>query len=398
MRYLPLLSLASLLTTFSSFAEYVQRNDSNFELRFVEGNQLAVKSILSAGYIDNFLYQRDDALSTAEYALNTSGFAQIHNDDHLFQAYGEVTRREFEKFKEDDHTELTLLGKYFYRLNQDQRLFVSTGFDRFYEYRGTGLSRGAASTLIKGDKKENTLINAGYQLGSLDTVSRLNFTFGLEQSEYTTRRQVTKIYDYDRAFVQLDVDYLVSGKSYLALDVSFSELTYDFNENLERSDGRALIGAKWSPTKASGVAFLVGYQLVDFTNIDRDEKDIAWRVSYDWSPSDFVSIKLLSARATENQTEVESNVRISDLYQANLIYRFNDRWQLSGAVVHSESDVLLSEGARSDTEWQLSALLTYQFNSSFALLGRYQYTESDSDFLPLNFDRKELTISAEYQF
>ena len=262
----------------------------------------------------------------------------------------------------------------------------------------TGLSRGAASTLIKGDEKENSLINAGYQLGSLDTVSRLNFTFGLEQSEYTTRRQVTKVYDYDRAFVQLDVDYLVSGKSYLALDISFSDLTYDFNENLERADGRALIGAKWSPTKASGVALLVGYQLVDFTNIDRDEKDIAWRVSYDWSPSDFVSIKLLSARATENQTEVESNVRISDLYQANLIYRFNDRWQLSGAVVHSESDVLLSEGARSDTEWQFSALLTYQFNSSFALLGRYQYTESDSDFLPLNFDRKELTISAEYQF
>ena len=136
MRYLPLLSLASLLTTFSSFAEYVQRNDSNFELRFVEGNQLAVKSILSAGYIDNFLYQSDEALSTAEYTLSSSGFAQIHNDDHLIQAYGEITRREFEKFKDDDHTELTLLGKYFYRLNQDNRLFVSTGFDRFYEYRG----------------------------------------------------------------------------------------------------------------------------------------------------------------------------------------------------------------------------------------------------------------------
>ncbi|REL34096.1 outer membrane beta-barrel protein [Thalassotalea euphylliae] len=396
MQYLYSFLAISLIASFPAFAESVKRTDSNFNFPFVEGNQLDIELGLETDHIDNFLNQKQDKQSTTAYALSAHGFAQFHDDDHLLQSYANIDTKFFDNFEEDDHTDVTLLGKYFYRLMPAHRLLISSSFDKRYEYRGTGLSRGIANTFSKGDTKENTLVNLGYQIGNLNSVSRFNAIIGSEQSEYSTRRAVTNIYDYQRLFTQLDLDYLITGKSYLAFDLGFNDFAYDNNRASDRTEARALVGAKWSPNQASSLAILLGYQAVDFESLDRKEQDFAWQGSYDWRPTERFRLSLITARKSEVENEQESEAKITDTYQASLTYLFNERWQFNTLVQFERKDTLLRNASRLDKELQLSSSVSYQLNSSFTIVGRYQYIESNSDFSPFDYERQQLGVSLSY--
>ncbi|REL30997.1 outer membrane beta-barrel protein [Thalassotalea euphylliae] len=396
MQYLYSFLAISLLGTFPAFADSVKRTDSNFSFPFVEGNQFDIELGLETVHIDNFLNQKQDKQSTTSYTLSALGFAQFHDDDYLLQSYANIDTKTFDDFEEDDHTDLALLGKYFYRLMPAHRLFISSSFDKRYEYRGTGLSRGIANTFSKGDSKENTLVNLGYQIGNLNSVSRFNAIIGSEQSEYSTRRAVTNIYDYQRLFTQLDLDYLITGKSYLAFDLGFNDFAYDNNSVSDRTEARALVGAKWTPNQASSLAILLGYQAVDFENLDRKEQDFAWQGSYDWRPTERLRLSLITARQSEVENEQESEAKITDTYQASLIYLFNERWQFNTLVQFERKDTLLRDASRLDKELELSSSVSYQLNSSFTIVGRYQYIESNSDFSPFDYERQQFGVSLSY--
>ena len=395
MRNLAFIVVLSLAYTAPSLSTPIERSDSNFNMPFAEGNQFNADLAIDTEYVDNFLHNRVDEESTMSYALRSSVFSQAHNDEHLVQAMANLKAITFDNFSDDDHADISVFTKYFYKLQPDHRLFVSASFDQYYEYRGTGLTQGMANAVDKGDTKQNKLANIGYQFGRVDTVSRLNVFAGIQSSGYTTRESVTRLYEYDRRFVHLDIDYLLSGKTYLAFDANFSDLSYKDNELLEREDTNALFGIKWQATHSSELAILLGYQQVDFSHIDLSESKFAWRASYQWQPSEHLNVALQTARRSENETEQGSDLKITDLYQASLDYQFAERWLLAVQMSFQENDVVSRDFERTDEELTAIAKLSYQFSPRLNIYSHYQLTEKDSDFLPYSYDKQAMSIGVE---
>ncbi|NMP33336.1 hypothetical protein HII17_17435 [Thalassotalea sp. M1531] len=382
----------------SSNAVSIEKQASNFDIEFVEGNQLILNANASVATIDNFLYEQSGGDSTTEISLNPSVFLQAHNETHLGQFFGEVINRQYGDFDEDDHTDKSVLAKYFYKLASDHRAFVSLSFDEIYEFRGRGLTKGIASSVDKGDTVESTLINAGYQYGRVDSVSRLNALLGQKQIEYSTRKSLTQLYKNTRDFVLIDLDYLVGAKTYLSFSAEYNQYEYENNSALDKDVIYAIGGIKWKPSAASELDILIGTEQIKFNSNQSDESKFKWRLNYNWMPFDYFNFSISSGRATDTKAELGSDFKVSDSYTASANYKINEffSYKISASLIASE--ISLEEQIRNEDSLRFLTGLQFRYSEKFNAYIDFSYNELESDVVQFEFDRSQITVGCNISF
>lgn len=399
MRKLSLYSLISfLLLSPIAKAVEVERSDSNFNLEFIEGSRLDLSLTSEVFYIDNFLYSEKNKQSTSGYSINPKAFLQAHNEQHLVQFLANVDYIGYENFEDDSHTNSTLLAKYFFKLAPDHRLFVSTSFDDTFVHRGKGLTQGIAQAVDKGDEKQESLFNIGYQYGRVESVSQFNLSAGIENSEYQTRREVTEFYDFQRSFVQAELNYLIGTKTYFSSDVLYADYEYENAPYLDRNESLLLAGVKWDYSEASRFELLIGIQRIDFSNTDDSEDKFSWRASYHWQPNEVFSLKILSSRKTEDEAELDSYLKISDFYQLTVNYLMTDYLGFSLQVLGKDSELSIADALREDFEFSTLMGINYQYNDDIRANFSLSFNEKDSDINQFSYEQQLLSVGVDIRF
>jgi len=322
---LKLSTFAIAILPFFSIAKSLTQSVNNFTFNFIEGNRVEFDAAVEYRYVDNYLNQKTDTQSTSSQKATANSYIQVHNDHHLLQANLNADYLWFNKFDEDNHDEIDVKLKYFYKLNELNRFFVSGATAKKFEYRGTGSTKGSPFIADKGQEFDETLLNVGYLYGRSDSVSKISMFVGNKEKKYNSNFVNNDRLNYHTDFAEISLDYLISGKTYMSLLTSYHEVEYAEASEQNRSEYSVLTGIKWEPTQLSKLTALIGYQNLNFkfNTIDNNAK-FKWLISYDWTPLNRLKVKLDTTRATEGSVDVRSNFVIKDGINVNASYDVND--------------------------------------------------------------------------
>jgi len=393
-------AFALIMFSTASTATKIERMDSNFDIEFIEGSQLSFDVKANLSTVDNFLYENNESKkeSTKAFSIKPSAFLQAHNENHLIQTFIDIESNKYDRFEQDDHTTKTVLAKYFYKLAPVHRAFISVSLDDYYEFRGQGLTKGIASTVDKGDTVVNTLVNAGYQYGRVDTVSRLNILIGKSKLEYKTREDITNIYDYEKDFALLDIDYAIAPKTELALSMEINDYTYPANPVFNNEVSYVLAGINWRPSTASELKLLFGQEQLSFESHYSDESSFKWRVNYNWFPLDYITVSFNSGRAIHTRAELGSDFYVVDNFSAIMNYRINEYFTFRLHSSYSKNRVTFEDIKRNETKVASSTGIDFKYSEKLAFNVDINYNEITSDNQLYDFDRVSLLVGTTLKF
>ena len=392
MKYISL--IVGLMSPFLTYATNVDRQRSNFDIEFVEGSRAELEAQASIAHNDNFFLSESSKESTTVYSLSSDVLLQAHNEQHLGQlvASGDYVR--YEKFSEDDHTDVAVLGKYFYKLASDHRLFISGSYETLYELRGDGITQGNPALTDKGNERELTLVNAGYQYGRVDSVSKLNFVIGQSSHEYTTNRAITSVRDFERDFVNFDIDYLLSAKTYISAVIEYEEIDYQNDNSLSRDVTSALTGIKWQASDITGISLLMGYEDITFEDpLFESSNNFIWRANLDWQPLESLMFNFTTSRRTQESNTLVTSYRTSDLYNVSVNFNVNDFSRIAVKAGLDNAELTQQPLVRQDDELSLALEYHYKYSErlSFALMSMYR--DKDSTFNEFDYDNTNVSFT-----
>jgi len=346
-----------------------------------------------AGYIDNFLYQARGEQSTAFYSLSSMLDLEVKNNQSLFTLDGKTDSFFFQDFDDDNHTDFTLKPTYQYKFAQNQRLYMSALWLNQYNYRGTGLSLGKATELTEGDKKAIKGAGVGFEYGNEDSQGKLNVEINYNESEFTTRRALTRQLDSEVTHIKSSFDYLLSGKTYLAFDVGYQMIEFP-NATLSNRDSlTGLVGVKWQTTVISELSFLVGYQNLKFENNNAADDDaFKWRFDYTWRPSDFTTLHAVSNRKFDESNRLTDSYRLAEIYQIDIAHAFTDSFNIFAAVAFNQEQFITPENQQDENYLSSLIQLNYQRSERLNFHLRYQHKALDANYADIDHQYNSLSL------
>ncbi len=382
----PLATLGLILLT--SFPLQAQ---TNFALE--AGNKFTAKLLAEYGQISNFLNKNDGEESTNFIKVEPSVFIQTQLSRHLLQIEANVSHYQFNDFSEDDHSNLFFKPNYYFKIDHNKTLFADIKLQEEYEYRGTALSLGDASSISTGDNKKTVAANIGYLYGQIDSVAKLRLSIGQEDFRYKTRRTQNQLLDRVDNNAAASVDYLLSGKTYFTVDLDYIQAKFKNNKALNNDEYSVLVGMKWQSTAATQVEALVGYQALAFED-DSFASDSAfkWRVDLNWQPTLFNKVNINTQRNYETTNRIEESYRVVDSTNLQVTHQFTDYFQTSAAIGYRQEKIIYI--AKTDKENYLYSeiKLNYQRNDWLNVFAGFVFTELEANVERLNYQGHSLSL------
>ncbi len=371
----------------------LQQSTNNFEFSFVEGNLLNLNLGVEYGYIDNFLFQNSNESDTQYQKAAANIFLQTLTDKQLLQLSLDGESYFFDDFSDDNHSDLGVRGKYFYKLNDSHTLFSSVSYRKLFEYRGTGFTKGKPLSADKGDKYDDVLYNLGYRYGRFDSVSKVSVLVGGTDLEYKTRESDTRILDTSSKFAHLSIDYLLSGKTYISLATEFESVEYDNAYGQDRDQVAILAGIKWEASNLSQLTALLGYESLSFDESLLDDKDeFKWRISYDWSPVEYLKFSFKSGREDAQSTSTATNYVLKDTYTIAATYAYSLFTTLSLTAGYFEEKTNFIERTENEEYLSINGQYKYKFNHWLDVYAKAMFETRDSDVLVNEFDKSTIAV------
>jgi len=357
------------------------------------GNKLTTKLSSEYGQISNFLNQSDNKQSTGYFKVEPSVFLQSQMSRHLVQLNGKVSHYKFTDFKEDDHSDLLLEPKYFFKLDNNKTLFAEIKWSEAYEYRGTNLSLGDAESLMTGDDKKTVSTNLGYLYGQEGSIAKLKLSVGQQDFRYKTRREHSQLLDRKDTSAKGEFDYLLSGKTYFAIDLDYTQSDFKHHSSINQSKYAALIGVKWQSTAITKFQALAGYHELSF-----DDKSLAkdsgfkWRVAVNWRPTKFMQVNINTLRAFETANRIVDSYRVVDSTNLEISNQFTDYFQVSTAIGYKTEEIVYT-GKTDDEDYFYSEVkLKYQRNEWLTLFAGFIFKELDASEDELTHQTHSLSL------
>jgi hypothetical protein len=344
-------------------------------------NNLDLDVSAEAGYIDNFLYQASNEQNTAFYKLSSKLALASKSQQSVFNLDAKLDSFLFDNFKDDEHTDFSVMPKYQFKFAQNQRFYVSAHWRNSYMYRGTGISLGNANSLTEGDERENVGALLGFEYGNIDSQGRLNVEMSYNEGEFNTRRVETSELDSEIFNLNSSFDYLLSGKTYMAFDVDYRVIDYPNDASRNRDSITGLVGVKWQTTVISELSLLVGYQNLKFedTTLVNDDT-FKWRFDYTWRPSDFTTVHAMSNRRFDENYRLINSYRLAELYQIDVEHAFTDAINISVAFALNNEQFIAPESKREEDYFSSTLALNYQRSKRLSFHLNYQYRSLDTDY------------------
>jgi hypothetical protein len=370
------------------FTAYAQ---ADFSLE--SGNKLTTELSSEYGQISNFLNQSNNEKSTGYFKVEPSVFLQTQMSRHLMQLNGKVSHYKFTDFDEDDHSDLLLQPKYFFKLDSNKTLFAEIKWSETYEYRGTNLSLGDAESLNTGDEKKTVSTNFGYLYGQEGSLAKLKLSIGNKDFRYKTRRAQSYLLDRIDTSAKAEFDYLLSGKTYFAIDFNYTQSDFKNNSSLNKNRSAALIGVKWQSTAITQFQALAGYHELNF-----DDKSVAkddgfkWRVALNWRPTNFMQVNINTQRDFETANRIADSYRVVDSTNLQISNQFTDFFKASTVLGYKKEEIVYPGETDNEDYFYSEVKLNYQRNEWLSLFVGFIFKELDASEDNLNYQAHSLSL------
>lgn len=384
--FIPLITFGVfLLTSFNLKAQ------TDFALE--SGNKLTVKVLSEYGQMSNFLHQNSNEESTGYIKLEPSIFVQAQLSRHLMQVEANVSHYQFSDFSEDDHSNLLFKPNYYFKIDKNKTLFANIKLQEEYEYRGTELSLGDASSISTGNDKKTVAANIGYLYGQIDSVAKLKLSIGQEDFRYKTRRVQNQLLDRVDNTAAARFDYLLSGKTYFAIDLDYIEATFKNNKTLNNDGYSVLVGVKWQSTEITQLQALVGYQALTFDNkVFASDSAFKWRVDMIWQPTLFNKVNINTQRNFETSNRIEDSYRVVDSTNLQVTHQFTDYFQILATIGYRQEEIIYLGKTDNEDYFYSEIKLNYQRNDWLTVFAGFNFTELEASEEPLNNQDHSLSI------
>ncbi|MBA6263269.1 outer membrane beta-barrel protein [Colwellia sp. Bg11-12] len=357
------------------------------------GNKFTAKLSSEYGQISNFLHQNKDEESTRYIKIEPSVFIQTQFSRHLLQLEANISHYQFSEFGEDDHSNLSFKPKYLFKLDHNKTLFADFKLQEEYEYRGTGLSLGNATSLTTGDDKKRVAANIGYLYGQIDSVAKLKLSIGQEDFRYTTRRIQNRALDRVDHKATASIDYLLSGKTYFAVDLAYIQSDFQRDKPLNKDEYALLVGMKWQSTAITQLQALVGYQTLSFEDQRLDsDNSFKWRFDMNWQPTFFSKININTQRNYETENRIAERYRVVDSTNLNVTHQFTDYFQTSVAIGYKQEEIIYLDQTDNEDYLYSALKFNYQRNDWLTLFAGFTFTDLEASDDNLNNQRNSLSL------
>lgn len=378
-------SIRALITvaTFSVMNIHYVCAYSEFDLQ--KGNILRAKVSTEFGYTDNFLSEAEDLKETSFLLLRPTLFLQTEFEHSLLQINLDTKHYKYQNFSSDDHSNFTITPKYHYKFDTNKSVYFSGEMRNEFEVRGTGLSRGEAELLKTADEKNTYLGKLGFLYGHAESVAKLNFEMGIDNSRFSTRREQTSLVDGKEFFANNSFDYLFSDNSYITTDLNYKIIEFKNNPLLDKVKYVGLVGFKWTSTEITQFDFLVGYQKINFDNsILQNDSAFKWRVDVNWRPTLLTHLRVFSERDFEETNQLSNSYRVVDSYNLTINSSITDFFNASVDIGYRQEDIFFETDKNNENYFLAKLTLNYQRNDWLSLFLSYSYNQVDSNIVNNN--------------
>jgi hypothetical protein len=357
------------------------------------GNKFTAKLSSEYGQISNFLHQNKDEESTRYIKIEPSVFIQTQFSRHLLQLEANISHYQFSDFGEDDHSNLSFKPKYLFKLDHNKTLFADFKLQEEYEYRGTGLSLGNATSLTTGDDKKRVAANIGYLYGQIDSVAKLKLSIGQEDFRYITRRIQNRALDRVDHKATASLDYLLSGKTYFAVDLAYIQSDFQHDKSLNKDEYALLVGMKWQSTAITQLQALFGYQTLSFEDQRlASDNSFKWRFDMNWQPTFFSKININTQRNYETANRITERYRVVDSTNLKVTHQFTDYFQTSVAIGYKQEEIIYLDQTDNEDYLYSALKFNYQRNDWLTLFGGFTFTDLEASDDNLNNQRNSLSL------
>jgi hypothetical protein len=357
------------------------------------GNQFSAKFSSEYGQISNFLSSKHNEESTSFIRIEPSVFIQTQRSRHLLQLNTNLSHYQFSEFDEDNHSNFRVNPKYFFKLDKNKTLFGNIKWHENYEYRGTGLSLGDAKSLTSGDEKETLTANIGYLYGQVDSVAKLKFSIGQESFRYKTRREQSQLLDRIDNEALISFDYLLSGKTYLAVDLAYTQSDFEHNRQLNKDVYGLLAGMKWQSTAITQFQALVGYQELTFEDQSRaSDHGFKWRIDINWQATRFMKLNINTQRNYETANRIADSYRVVDSTSLQITNQFTDYFQASATFGFKQEEIVYLNNTDNEDYFYSELKLNYQRNDWLTVFASFAFNELESNINQLNYQGHSLSL------
>lgn len=360
-------------------------------------NQLLLSINGEAGYTDNFLFSADEKKSTHFYTLTPQLYLSTQAQQSLFELTGQATSVMYSRFEQDDHTNYALSPKYQYKFSQNKKLYFDGKYNNRYEQRGQGLSIGDATSIKEGDDKTTLSADIGYQYGSENSLARWLVQAGYVDSAYQSRRSTTKVLDQKILSVMSRFDYLLSGKTYLALELQHNQVNFAHNKQLDKDKLVALAGVKWATTEISELQFLVGFQKIDFDHeLFEDDSTFKWRLDYLWKPTVNTEFHIRSEKLFEEPNRLSESYNLVNRHQLSSTWKMTDYFHINALFGLTNQKVIYRTSQESEDYLTTRLQLNYLRNQRLKFHLRYEINDLNASNNLIDYQRNSISLGVNF--
>lgn len=343
-------------------------------LKFLDDQAVLNINVLSK-YTNNYLYETsNNAQSSASYEISPSLKAQYHNDYQMLQLGLWVRARKISEFAEDDTIDTSGLGKYHFKIKDNQTVVLSGAYFNNHFSRGTGLSQGQGDELEERDHRKSYFLNVAHTLGNEDSNANLTTMYGVRDTQYQNRPEATAGLNLSASFLFLDFQYRYSEKTYITSKLSFEDVRHDIGPQQDRVVSSALIGIKWHKTDFTHFDLSLGAYNVSFANEALDSKqDFKWDAKFRWAPVEQLEFSALSLRVIDENRQIENSYLVKDKYGLTATYRFTDTVEFFSRNTYNVLEYYFSDGNLSEESLTSDLTVFYKFKHNMSLSLSYIY-------------------------
>lgn len=374
-----------LLSAFYSVAQQVSH--------LPQENQLDFSLSSEYGTIDNFLFECTDEQRSNYWSFSPELYFQYVTDHQLLSFDAKTQLNKFTNFEQDDHSNVWLAPRYLFRIADNKTFFINANYQQTYEYRGTGLSLGKPESLLEGDDKQQSSVSLGYTHGDLNSKASLAIELGAKQSQYKTRRQLTKLLDHKQLFANAAFDYQLTGGTYVSSALELQQLTFEHQAVYDSKKLTALVGIKWPKSVISQFSLLLGYQHINFDQaFFANDNAFKWRASWRWSPVEATVFTFASERDFATANRLNDSYRLVDKHAIKITHQINDYFHISASTGLNQEQVLYKNNQQNEDYLHAEVTVDYVMSDNISLMLNYQLSDLDADNRQFEYQRNSISL------
>ena len=285
-----------------------------------------------------------------------------------------------------------------HRFTTRQAINASLSHKLLTEQRGTGFSE-EPNTLVRGpDDFDQTRYALTYFIGAAEARARVELNASRDVLDFDSS-YVGDTRDYKADQLGVLLRYRVGARTDLLAEYRNLAVRYDntpFNEsglpiNLDSDEDYYLGGIAWELSAKTRGEIRLGRSDRKYDDGNFSSANTHWEVELEWRPLSYSEFVLNTGRES---LETYGSGRFINVKKHSLAWNHAWRGRVSSKVQIGLTEDAYEDSSRRDDQFFWLAALFYEPRNWLNLSAGMSYSENDSNFTPVNYERNVVYIKA----